>query len=183
MAAVWHEGIVRRIVEIAPEVRTFFVEIQSPAHFEFRAGQFVTFDLPIGEKRAQRWRSYSIANAPMDPEGLEFCIVRSPIGEGTKYFFEKVEIGSVLKFKGPDGAFFLPEKIEQDLVFISTGTGVAPFRSMLLDLKNSGQAHPREQSRQARQDGGGAAEVRNHRRAAGEGHHGRPRAAAAGRLG
>ncbi len=133
MATIWYTSKIKKIETPAPNVRRFWLE--KPADFDFRAGQFLTMDLPIGEKRLQRWRSYSIANAPAD-EDLEFCIVRSASGEGSKYLFEEIAVGSEIKFKGPDGAFFLPEKIEANLVFICTGTGVAPFRSMILDLKN-----------------------------------------------
>jgi ferredoxin-NADP reductase len=141
MAVVWYEGVVRRIEQMAPNVQQFFIEIPELDRFDFRAGQFVTFDLPIGEKRLQRWRSYSIANAPDDSNVIELCIVRSEQGSGTRYFFEEVKVGTTLRFKGPDGAFFLPESIEKDLVFICTGTGVAPFRSMIQDLRHSGRVH------------------------------------------
>jgi CDP-4-dehydro-6-deoxyglucose reductase len=139
MPVTWYDGVVQKITEEAPNVRRFWVEI--PEKLEFRAGQFVTMDLPIGDKRLQRWRSYSIANAP-DPSGLlEFCIVRNPQGAATQYLFDSVQVGSTLRFKGPDGAFYLPETIDRDLVLICTGTGVAPFRSMLLDLQQSGKSH------------------------------------------
>lgn len=36
--------------------------------------------------------------------------------------------------RGPQGVFVLPKSITTDLYFICTGTGVAPFRSMLLDI-------------------------------------------------
>ncbi|MEL6987589.1 MAG: FAD-dependent oxidoreductase, partial [Bacteroidota bacterium] len=92
-------------------------------------------DLPIGDKRMQRWRSYSIANAPNKKnKELEFCIVRLENGAAGKYFFEEVEIGTVLKFKAPDGNFCLPETIDHDIIMVCTGTGVAPFRSMLWDI-------------------------------------------------
>lgn len=98
-------------------------------------------DLPIGEKRLQRWRSYSIANPPDHSKLLEFCIVNAEEGLGSKYLFEEVREGSTLKFKGPDGGFVLPEKIEKDLVLICTGTGIAPFRSMIWDLKKNHKPH------------------------------------------
>ncbi len=139
MPTNWHNGIVRKIETIAPNVRTFQVEVPEVESFDFQAGQFVTMDLPIGEKRLQRWRSYSIANAPDHSNQMELCIVNSTEGSGSKYLFEEIQEGSVLKFKGPDGGFVLPEKIEKDLVFICTGTGVAPFRSMILDLNNAGK--------------------------------------------
>lgn len=141
MPTTWHDGIVKNISTIAPNVRTFLLEVPELPSFDFRAGQFVTMDLPIGEKRLQRWRSYSIANAPEGSNLLELCIVNSSEGLGSKYLFEEVQEGSLLKFKGPDGGFVLPEIIEKDLVFICTGTGIAPFRSMILDLKKSGKAH------------------------------------------
>jgi len=139
MPITWYEGVVQKIVEEAPNVRRFWVEL--PEKLDFQAGQFVTMDLPIGDKRLQRWRSYSIANAPDGGALLEFCIVRNPQGAATQYLFEEVNPGSTLRFKGPDGAFVLPETLEKDLVFICTGTGVAPFRSMLLDLQQSGKSY------------------------------------------
>jgi CDP-4-dehydro-6-deoxyglucose reductase len=138
----WHEGFVREIDTIAPNVRSMVVEVPALASFDFKAGQFITMDLPIGEKRLQRWRSYSIASAPDGSNRFELCIVKAePSTGGSKYIFEGVKEGSSLKFKGPDGGFLLPEKIEKDLVFVCTGTGVAPFRSMILDLKKSGRPH------------------------------------------
>lgn len=141
MANTWHEGIVQKIDTIAPNVRSFKVEIPALPSFDFQAGQFVTMDLPIGEKRLQRWRSYSIANPPAGSNSLELCIVQSSEGPGSRFLFNEVQEGSTLKFKGPDGGFVLPDNIDHDLVLICTGTGVAPFRSMILDLKNSGKPH------------------------------------------
>jgi len=141
MPTTWHDGIVRKIESIAPNVRTFQVEVLELQSFDFQAGQFVTMDLPIGEKRLQRWRSYSIANPPNNSNRLELCIVNSTEGLGSQYLFDEIQEGAVLKFKGPDGGFVLPETIDKDLVFVGTGTGVAPFRSMILDLKNSGKPH------------------------------------------
>lgn len=141
MPISWYDGVVTRIEIMAPQVKRFFVEIPGDGPFEFKGGQFMTFDLPIGEKRLQRWRSYSVASGPDGGRVLEFCIVFSGRGEGTRYLFEEVRVGSVLRIKGPDGAFFLPEIIDRDLVFICTGTGIAPFRSMLNELRASGREH------------------------------------------
>lgn len=138
---LWYNARVCRMADTAPNVRRFWLEIPETERFDFKAGQFVTMDLPIGEKRLQRWRSYSIASAPDGSNLIELCVVRSTSGDGTRYLFEEIEIGSTLRLKGPDGGFVLPEMIDKDVVFICTGTGVAPFRSMLLDLKNSGRPH------------------------------------------
>lgn len=141
MSTIWYDGLVKKTEPIAPNVKQFWLEMPETKTFDFKAGQFVTMDLPIGEKRLQRWRSYSIANAPDGSNMLELCIVRAEHGSATQYLFDEIQPGSAVRFKGPDGGFVLPEAIDKDLVFICTGTGVAPFRSMLHDLKNSGKPH------------------------------------------
>ncbi|HNM23798.1 MAG TPA: FAD-dependent oxidoreductase [Saprospiraceae bacterium] len=141
MPTTWYDSKVTKITSEAPNVRRFWVEVPGDEPFSFQAGQFVTMDLPIGEKRLQRWRSYSIANAPNDANLLEFCVVKAEQGAGSRYLFDEIDLGTTLRFKGPDGAFVLPQTLDKDLVFICTGTGVAPFRSMLLDIKNSGRPH------------------------------------------
>lgn len=137
----WYDSIVQKIEPAAPAVRRFWVKVPGMESFDFQAGQFVTLDLPVGEKRLQRWRSYSIASPPDASNVLELCIVRADTGLGTTYLFDEIQSGSTLRFKGPDGAFVLPGVIDKDLVFVCTGTGVAPFRSMILDLHQSGRPH------------------------------------------
>ena len=132
----WYDSKVVRIEEAAPNTKRFWVEIDSDEPFDFEAGQFVTMDLPIHEKRLKRWRSYSIANAPDGTKTLEFCIVRLEGGLGTEYLFDEVELGTPIRFKGPSGTFTLPKDLDKELILICTGTGVAPFRSMLWDIYN-----------------------------------------------
>ncbi|RMG87830.1 MAG: oxidoreductase [Bacteroidetes bacterium] len=141
MAWTWYDSKVVRIEEVTPQTRRFWVEVESEEPLNFKAGQFVTMDLPIHERRNKRWRSYSIANPPTGGRELEFCIVRLEGGAATRYFFEEVRVGTPIRFKGPSGTFTLPEKVETDLVFIGTGTGVAPFRSMLWDLAGQNKPH------------------------------------------
>lgn len=129
----WYDSTVVRIEDASPTTKRFWVEVPDQK-MDFRAGQFVTMDLPIHDKRLKRWRSYSIANHPDGSNILEFCIVKLDGGAGTTYLFEEVQVGSTIRFKGPSGAFYLPQKIEKDLVFICTGTGVAPFRAMIGDI-------------------------------------------------
>jgi ferredoxin-NADP reductase len=128
--AIWHSGIIIKIEAIAPEVRIFSIEVQEMDAFVFKPGQFVTLDLPISDKRLKRWRSYSIASAP-NSNVIDLCIVRNPSGLGTNWLFDVATLGTLLTFKGPDGAFVLPKDTDTKLVMICTGTGIAPFRSML----------------------------------------------------
>ena len=131
MPTRWYQGTVINIESLSTTTRQFTLSVDGDTIFDFKPGQFVTMDLPVSEKRLYRWRSYSIANTPNNNNILQFCIVRSSQGLGTKYFFEEVIIGSVLKFKGPDGGFTLPDDLSREIIMICTGTGVAPFRSMI----------------------------------------------------
>ncbi|MFK7806558.1 MAG: ferredoxin--NADP reductase [Saprospiraceae bacterium] len=137
----WYDSKVIKIENQSPTTKRFWVEVPELESIDFQAGQFVTMDLPISEKRRNRWRSYSIANDPNGTNVLEFCIVYLKGGLATEYLFNEIKVGSTIKFKGPSGGFVLKEPVERDLVLICTGTGVAPFRSMILDIFNNEKTH------------------------------------------
>ncbi len=132
----WYTGNITRIEDSSPTTKRFWLEVEGVDRFDFKAGQFITMDLPIGERRNQRWRSYSIASSPDSTNLLELCIVHLDGGLASGWLFNEAKIGTSIKFKGPDGTFTLPETIENELVLICTGTGVAPFRSMIWDVFN-----------------------------------------------
>jgi len=127
----WRKAIVTRIEEEADQTRRFWLQVPELQNFEFKPGQFVTLDLPIHEKPNKRWRSYSIASWPNGTNEMELVIVLLEEGAGTNYLFNQVSVGSELIYRGPQGVFTLPDHIEKDMYFICTGTGIAPFRSML----------------------------------------------------
>jgi ferredoxin-NADP reductase len=137
----WRTGRVIRIEQQTPNTRRFFIEVPELTSFDFKAGQFVTLDLPIHEKRNKRWRSYSIASWPDGTNVFELCIVLLDGGAGTTYLFNEIKEGSELTLRGPIGVFTLPDPIEKDLFLICTGTGIAPFRSMVNYIKLHNSAH------------------------------------------
>jgi len=127
----WRQGRVIRIEQETAGTRRFWIEIPELEKFDFIPGQFVTLDLPIHEKPNKRWRSYSIASWPDDSNVVELVIVLLEGGAGTTYLFNEISVGSELTIRGPQGHFTLPDPIDRDLIFICTGTGIAPFRSMV----------------------------------------------------
>lgn len=137
----WRTGKVIRIQEQTQDTRSFFIAVPELAILNFKPGQFVTLDLPIHEKPNKRWRSYSIASSPDGSNVFELIIVLDKNGTGTPYLFNEVAVGSELKFRGPQGVFTLKEPLDKDLVLICTGTGIAPFRSMLHYIKNNKLEH------------------------------------------
>ena len=128
----WKPAVITRIEERSPTVRSFWLSLPDRERLDFRPGQFLTLDLPISDKRRERWRSYSIASAPDETNEAELCIVQLDGGRGTRYLFEEAGVGTEVLTKEPGGVFTLPDRpLDYDVVMICTGTGVAPFRSML----------------------------------------------------
>lgn len=131
MLPEWQKAVVTQISQVTPLTRRYWLELPDTLQFDFRPGQFVTLDLPIHEKRNKRWRSYSIASMPDGTNVIELVIVQMEGGAGTDYLFNQVDVGSELVLRGPQGVFVLPEHVPDNLILICTGTGIAPFRSML----------------------------------------------------
>jgi len=134
----WRKGKVIRIDDHTHNTKRFWIEVADVENFDFIPGQFVTLDLPIHEKPNKRWRSYSISSWPDGTNVFELLIVLAEAGLGTTYLFNEVKVGSELTLRGPQGVFTLPQPIEKDIFLICTGTGIAPFRSMVnyLQLHN-----------------------------------------------
>ena len=131
MLEPWRTGIVTKIINETAQTRRFWIQIPELEKFDFAPGQFITLDLPIHEKKNKRWRSYSISSWPDGTNTVELVIVLLEGGLGTTYLFNEVTVGSELTLRGPQGVFTLPESIDRDLFLICTGTGIAPFRSMI----------------------------------------------------
>jgi NAD(P)H-flavin reductase len=77
MPTKWNECELVSFKEIAPQTRLFTFKLLSDDVFSFKAGQFITFDLPVHEKRLYRWKSYSLANAPDNTNHLKVLKVAS----------------------------------------------------------------------------------------------------------
>lgn len=111
--------------------RLFRFRITRPASFRFRSGEFVMIGLPNAEKPV--YRAYSIASPSWDEE-LEFFSIKVPDGPLTQHL-QRITVGdTVLMRKKPTGTLvndaLLPGR---RLWMFSTGTGIAPFASLIRD--------------------------------------------------
>ncbi len=127
----------RSLIAILEERRDFndkFVEyhfeLKNPATFQFRAGQFISVKVnEIGARRA-----YSIVSPPSFDHGFKLLVDLSPGGIGSQ-FFSSLKPGDKINALGPMGSFQLINQPEAEAhVFVATGSGIAPFRSMIEDL-------------------------------------------------
>ncbi len=137
----WQTGKVIRMENETKDTKRYWIEVPELTSFNFIPGQFVTLDLPIHEKANKRWRSYSIASWPDGTNVFELVIVLDKKGAGTNYIFHDVKVGTELTFRGAQGVFTLREPLDKDIFLICTGTGIAPFRSMVNHLKHQNIPH------------------------------------------
>jgi len=111
--------------------RLFKFRLTRPEQFRFRSGEFVMIGLPNAEKPV--YRAYSIAS-PFWDEELEFFSIKVPGGPLTEHL-QKIQIGdTVLMRKKSTGTLVLDALTPGKRLFLlSTGTGIAPFASLIRD--------------------------------------------------
>lgn len=85
-------------------------------------------------------RAYSVASSP-NHDLLRFCIRRVPDGRLTPRLCDGLDPGENLTIRGPNGDFVLSEPSQRDVAFLATGTGAAPFRSMIDYIFEEGRDH------------------------------------------
>lgn len=106
-----------------------FFELAQPHLMEFSAGQYASVALPEGGYR----RSYSLCSTPETTHGFEFLLDLAPNGIGVQYL-NSLQFGQEMSLLAPLGFFTVSEVAKTSpLVLLATGSGIAPFRSMLLD--------------------------------------------------
>lgn len=113
--------------EIAPGVRHFGFEALGVERLEFVPGQFTSFTDMIEGKEITR--AYSLASAPSGTNRFELCLNRVEPGHLSPRLFD-MKAGDRIEMRQPLGTFVLRQP-PRDSIFIATGTGIAPFRSIL----------------------------------------------------
>jgi NAD(P)H-flavin reductase len=98
----------------------------------FVPGQWVSFEIERPAPRLPATRAYSIASSANRRTAIELVVNRVAGGPGSGYLFGLRE-GDTTAFHGPMGSFVLQDS-PRDLLLVATGTGIAPFRSMLWSL-------------------------------------------------
>lgn len=123
---------VAAVRDLTHDVRQIDVALIDPPRIQFVAGQFVSFDVDRAGFSTPATRPYSIASPPHDTERIALVLNRVPGGPGSTYLFG-LRQGDSTTFKGPVGSFTLHDN-RRDVLFVATGTGIAPIRSMLWSL-------------------------------------------------
>ncbi len=121
--------------QLTDSVWIFTFILDEPKNVIFIAGQYMI--LKIGETGS---RNYSIASPNHQTNSFDLVVQIIPNGFASTYLMQLTET-DVVRFQGPAGVFTLKTDIERDKIFLATGTGIAPIKSMI-----ESYAHGRKRS-------------------------------------
>ncbi|MFC4447603.1 FAD-binding oxidoreductase [Halorussus aquaticus] len=124
-----YPGVARRVATLAerverPKPMLTSARFRTETDVDFLAGQYV------GLRYDGTSRAYSLANSPTEDE-LEICVRRIPGGRLSPQICADLAVGDELTIRGPYGDLVLQDHSPRDMVFLATGTGVAPLKSMI----------------------------------------------------
>ena len=118
------------------------VRLQLPANdsFRYNAGQYIEFLLKDGSRRA-----YSMATAPHQQAtapAMELHIRHMPGGKFTDHVFGAMKEKEILRIEGPFGSFYLREDSDKPIVLLASGTGFAPIKAIIEQMREKGSTRP-----------------------------------------
>jgi len=121
------------LVDIIKETKSnwrFIFEDPLYDELKYTSGELVQLCMKPGLE-GSAVRNYSVASWPNGTNKFELIITYLKGGAMSEYLFNEAKVGDEFIYRGPMGSFILPEKIDRDIFFISTGSGISPFRSMI----------------------------------------------------
>lgn len=119
---------------LAPDVIQIFLRLPPTNQFNYLPGQYIDVIARSGVRR-----SYSIANALRADSKLELHVRAVTNGQMSQYWFNEAKANDLLRLEGPHGTFCFHPKVEKNIIFLATGTGIAPIKSILEEFSNNAE--------------------------------------------
>jgi Na+-transporting NADH:ubiquinone oxidoreductase subunit F len=125
---------VEEIKQLTHDIKQFRFRLLDPQTIDFKAGQYVQINSkPYDQVSEAVSRAYSISSVPSENNIIELIIRLVPGGICSTFMHNHVKEGDEITFAGPFGQFYLHEGGDE-LIFIAGGSGLAPIRSLILDI-------------------------------------------------
>ena len=129
---------VESLRDLTHDIKEVRLALVDPPAIEMTAGQFIQFQVPEYELTDEVvYRAYSMASVPSDTKHIELEIRLVPGGICTTYVHKYLKEGDTVELNGPYGEFYLRDT-ERPIICIAGGSGMAPLKSILLDLAEKG---------------------------------------------
>jgi CDP-4-dehydro-6-deoxyglucose reductase len=128
---------VQKMQRVTDDVMVVHLQLPANERLQFLAGQYLEFLLKDGSRR-----SFSMANAPHADERIQLHVRQVPGGSFTEHVFGRMKERDILRFEGPLGSFVLREDSAKPIVFVASGTGFAPIKSVIETAFHKAVARP-----------------------------------------
>ncbi|MFC1503973.1 NADH:ubiquinone reductase (Na(+)-transporting) subunit F [Spirochaetota bacterium] len=133
-----YETEVVSIRDLTYDIKEVTLKLAGAEEISFNAGQFIQFEVPEYDLTDEPvYRAYSIASPPLTKDRVELEIRYVPSGICTTYVHKILKKGDKVRMNGAYGDFFLRDT-ERNIIFIAGGSGMAPVKSILLDMAEKG---------------------------------------------
>lgn len=125
---------VSSIRDLTYDIKEVSIALNDPGSIDFQAGQFMQLEVPAYELTDEPvYRAYSIASRPSEHKKVELEIRYVPNGICTTYVHKHLKEGDTVTLNGPYGEFHRSDT-EKEMICIAGGSGMAPVKSILLDM-------------------------------------------------
>jgi CDP-4-dehydro-6-deoxyglucose reductase len=128
---------VQKLERLADDVMALHLKLPANEKLVFLPGQYLEFLLKDGSRR-----SFSMAKPPHDAELQQLHVRHVAGGQITAHVYGQMKERDILRFEGPLGSFFLRDDSAKPIVFVASGTGFAPIKSIIEAAVNKGVARP-----------------------------------------
>lgn len=115
-------GVLRTVTPRTSDTHTYRFDVR----MSYRPGQAIALILPNDPKK----RYFSLSSSPTEAGHIEITVKTEP-ASALAQSLATLKRGDSVTIEGPMGSFGLPDTLDQPLCFISAGSGIAPFRSMI----------------------------------------------------
>ena len=133
-----YETTVASIRDLTYDIKEVTLKLKDSQALDFKAGRYVQFVVPVYELTPDPvYRAYSISSAPSRKDAVELEVRLVPNGICTTYVFQHLKVGDSVSINGPYGEFHLRDS-DRDILFVAGGSGMAPIKSILLDMVERG---------------------------------------------
>jgi CDP-4-dehydro-6-deoxyglucose reductase len=122
---------IKAINKLNDTVIEVILRLPPNSNFRYNSGQYVNIT------KGYIKRSYSVANAYRESGILTFLIKKYGNGLMSNYWFDEAKENDLLRIEGPIGSFFLRETEVENIIFLATGTGLAPVKAIIESISES----------------------------------------------
>lgn len=117
------------ITNLTNDILRLELRVPPNSNFNFNPGQYINLI------KGDIIRSYSISSPSSNI--IELIIKKYSGGQMSNYLFNYAKIDDLLRLEGPLGTFFIRKSKSKNIVFIATGTGIAPIKAILEHMNNN----------------------------------------------